>query len=87
MLTQAVHWESAAVVQVMPEAQKLTPVHDAHEPGLPLRKAPEKQDVQSFAVRSDTRLTIVVAVGNTSGQITVTTPGGAAVSADTLTIS
>jgi hypothetical protein len=44
-------------------------------------------DVQSFAVKSDTRLTIVVAVGNTSGQITVTTPGGAGVSADTLTIS
>ena len=44
-------------------------------------------DVESFAVNSDTRLTFVVAVGNTSGQITVTTPGGTAVSGGFLTIS
>jgi hypothetical protein len=44
-------------------------------------------DVESFAVNSDTGLTFVVAVGNTSGQITVTTPGGTAVSGGSLTIS
>jgi IPT/TIG domain len=44
-------------------------------------------DVESFAVKSDTKLAFVVAVGNTSGQVTVTTPGGAAVSPGTLTIS
>ena len=44
-------------------------------------------DVESFAVKSDTQLTFVVAVGNTSGQITVTTPGGMVTSVDFLTIS
>ena len=44
-------------------------------------------DVQSFVVKSDTKLTFVVAAGNASGQITVNTPGGTAVSAGTLTIS
>lgn len=44
-------------------------------------------DVVSFEVRSDRKLTFVVGAGNTSGQISVTTPGGAAVSAETLTIS
>jgi IPT/TIG domain len=44
-------------------------------------------DVESFAVRSETKLTFVVAAGNTTGQIAVTTPGGTAVSAAPLTIS
>jgi hypothetical protein len=44
-------------------------------------------DVQSFVVKSDTKLTFVVAAGNTSGPISVDTPGGTAVSPGTLTIS
>ena len=44
-------------------------------------------DVESFAVKSDTQLTFVVAVGNTSGQITVTTPGGMVTSVGFLTIA
>jgi hypothetical protein len=44
-------------------------------------------DVQAFTVKSGTKLSFVVAVGNTSGQVTVTTPGGTATSPGTLTIS
>jgi len=44
-------------------------------------------DVQSFTIKSNTKLTFVVAAGNTSGQVTVTTPGGTGVSPGTLTIS
>ena len=44
-------------------------------------------DVESFVVKSDTKLTFVVAAGNTSGPISVNTPGGTAVSPGTLTIS
>jgi hypothetical protein len=43
--------------------------------------------VDSFTVGSATKLVFVVGAGNTSGTISVTTPGGAAVSAGTLTIS
>ena len=50
MLTQAVHCESLAVVQVRLDAQKLTPVHDKHEPGFPLSQEPDAQDVQSREV-------------------------------------
>jgi hypothetical protein len=44
-------------------------------------------DVQSFTVKSDTNLKFVVAPGNTTGPVTVTTPGGTVASAATLTIS
>jgi hypothetical protein len=44
-------------------------------------------DVQSFAVKSASRLSFVVGGGNTSGQVSVTTPGGAVVSAGTLSIT
>jgi IPT/TIG domain len=43
-------------------------------------------DVQSFAVKSASKLTFVVAGGNTSGTIAVTTPGGTVTTAGTLTI-
>jgi hypothetical protein len=44
-------------------------------------------DVQSFAIKSKSALTFVVAVANTTGQVSVTTPGGTVVSLGTLTIS
>jgi hypothetical protein len=44
-------------------------------------------DVQSFTVKSAKKLSLVIAGGNTTGQISVTTPGGTVVSLDTLTIS
>ena len=44
-------------------------------------------DVQSFEVKSATKIAFVVAGGNTTGLITVTTPGGPATSVSPLTIS
>jgi hypothetical protein len=44
-------------------------------------------DVASFTVKSAAKLTFVVAGGNTTGQVSVTTPGGTVVSVGTLTIS
>jgi len=44
-------------------------------------------DVQSFTVKSAKQISFVVAGGNTTGQISVTAPGGAVVSLGSLTIS
>jgi hypothetical protein len=44
-------------------------------------------DVQSFAVESASKLSFVVSGGNSTGQVSVTTPGGTVVSAGTLTIT
>jgi hypothetical protein len=44
-------------------------------------------NVQSFTVKSVSKLSFVVAAGNTTGQISVTTPGGAVVTLGTLTIT
>ena len=44
-------------------------------------------DVQSFAVKSASKLSFVVGGGNSTGQVSVTTPGGTVVSAGTLTIT
>ena len=44
-------------------------------------------DVQSFTVKSAKKISFVVAGGNTTGLISVTTPGGTIISVDALTIS
>jgi hypothetical protein len=43
-------------------------------------------DVASFTVKSATRLTLVVAAGNSTGAISLATPGGSATSTETIAI-